>query len=119
MSNETMTLEPDGYVVLLPDKKSSPHGFARAYLTNKSAMELASKNALAEVRPFVFADTHAVESERLTAELEKLREDAERLVPHAKWLRECGLELAHDGHYEWGNTLTMAAEAIEAARRPL
>ncbi|MHB1937639.1 MAG: hypothetical protein ACYCOR_13765 [Acidobacteriaceae bacterium] len=50
------------------------------------------------------------------AELEKCREDAERLVPHAKWLRECGLELAHDGHYGWANTLTMAADAIDAAR---
>lgn len=79
MADKTMTLEPDGYVVLLHDKKSSPRGFARDYLTNESAMELASKNALAEVRPFVFADTHAAEIERLSAELEKCREDAERM----------------------------------------
>lgn len=62
------------------------------------------------------AATQAAEIARLTAELEKCRENAERLVPHAKWLRECGLEIAHEGHYGWANTLTMAADAIDAAR---
>ena len=61
-------------------------------------------------------DARVAEIARLTAELEKCRENAERLVPHAKWLRECGLEIAHAGHYGWANTLTMAADAIDAAR---
>ncbi len=61
-------------------------------------------------------DAKDAEIARLTAEVERLRTDAERLTPHVKWLRQCAEEIASKGHYGWGNTCTAAADAIDAAR---
>ncbi len=61
-------------------------------------------------------NTKDAEIARLTAENAELRKDAERLTPHAKWLRQCAVEIASAGHYGWGNTCTAAADAIDAAR---
>lgn len=54
--------EVNGYVVLMPDKASSPTGFwyVGAYLSREVADDVAAKQgAWCKVRPFVFAGTHA------------------------------------------------------------
>ena len=60
-------------------------------------------------------DAKDAEIARLTAEVEGLRVWAERLIPHAKWLRQCAAEIASAGRFGWGNTCTAAADAIDAA----
>lgn len=60
-------------------------------------------------------DARVAEIARLTAEVERLRVWAERLIPHAKWLRQCAAEIASAGRFGWGNTCTAAADAIDAA----